>query len=92
VAALIAAAEVRFKLTESWRFVDAGPGRLALVLVALGVDFLATGVSCLLAAADLVGVAGFLSVVLEGVALVSLRLSSALPLASSLLDLFFSLQ
>lgn len=93
VAAFIVAVDVRCTLSKFWRFVDAGPGLLPLVAVAaLGVAFLAAGVSCFPAAAVLTSAPGFFSVVLVGVTFVSLRSSSALPLASSLLGLFFSLQ
>lgn len=94
VAALMAAADVRFRLTKTWRFVDAGPGLLALVALAvLGVAFFATGVSCLLpTAADLVGeVTSFLSA--GCFAAPESFFSSSLSSGSSLtsLALFFSL-
>lgn len=95
VAALMAAADVRFRLTKTWRFVDAGPGLLALVALdaALGVAFFAAGVSCLLATvADLVGeVTSFLSA--GCFAAPESFFSSSLSSASSLtsLALFFSL-
>lgn len=100
VAALIAAAEVRFKLTNTWRFFEAGPGRLALVTATLGVALLAVVDSDLTAVADLVGVvaavaaaADFLSAVLAA-GFVSFEESSAVgPFDSSLtsFSLFFSL-
>lgn len=97
VAALMAAADVRFKLTKTWRFVDAGPGRLALLalVVALGVDFFATGVSCLIAAVpNLVGGAtSFLSVGCFAAPDFESFFSSSLSSGASLtsLTLFFSL-
>lgn len=93
VAALMAAAEVRFKLTKTWRFVDAGPGRLALFadVAALGVAFFTADVSCLPAPAALVGeVATFLS----AGCLAAPDLDSSLSVGSSFtsLSLFFSLK
>lgn len=95
VAALMAAADVRFRLTKTWRFVDAGPGLLALValVAALDVAFFAAGVSCLLATvADLLGeVTSFLSA--GCFAAPESFFSSSLSSGSSLtsLALFFSL-
>jgi len=95
VAALMVAAEVRFTLTKTLRFVEAGPG-LAALAAGLGVAFLA---GCLAAAVVLtVGVAGaatgFFSGDLDTGALSLAAPSSSSPFASSLasLSLFFSLQ
>lgn len=90
----MAAAEVRFKLTKTWRFVDAGPGRLALFadVAALGVAFFTADVSCLpVPAAALVGeVATFLS----AGCLAAPDLDSSLSVGSSFtsFSLFFSLK
>lgn len=99
VAALMAAAEVRFKLTKTWRFVDAGPGRLALladVVAALGVAFFAAGVSCLAApaAAVVAALVGEVATFLSAGCLAAPDLDSSLSAGSSFtsFSLFFSLK
>lgn len=95
VAALMAAAEVRFKLTKTWRFVDAGPGRLALFadVAALGVAFFTAEVSCLPAPA-VAALVGEVATFLSAGCLAAPDLDSSLSVGSSFtsFSLFFSLK